>query len=534
VAERSTKESRKQLGPSGTAPSASHAAAGAFPADMKNSGGQTIVTKKIDPLEARKDTQSNSAAAATTTTTGITAESKESSCHQHSPRPPPSTDVGGSGVGRGDGDAFHAKQKAAAATGGGGLPVSSQPPDKSGQNATRKIDRKDNKGSRSNSAAAATTTTTGITAESKESSCHQHTPRPPPSKDVGGSGVGRGDGDASHAKQKAAAAKGGGGLPVSSSCHQSLNGAASPVVAGRGRGASELLGQPIRRSAIATPLAASVRAGAGANPDQGGRSKAPRGEAGSHGLPERDRIPVGKGCSSGGGPAAPGSTAGIGCDAMAQQILRRKTQFNRYNRRLEQEKVGMCNTAGIWELRTMSFIMNPLICFAILGPQYGNDFFELFPERLIGGGKTFVFQQSICAIRKILNAYPQLQLKDIQRDSRCSTLYFSTRLQEIVISQMQNNYSDLWTPLECWIMERFQQERAAQKDKDGDCAATSSEAPAAGSALSAADAKQRIGVEESRGGSGCEAIVSGSENAGEAAPRCENHTPFSSGHVEER
>jgi hypothetical protein len=154
---------------------------------------------------------------------------------------------------------------------------------------------------------------------------------------------------------------------------------------------------------------------------------------------------------------------------LAAEIQKRNNEFQLNNSSVEREPVGRLNhNTGKLEYNSVSFILNPLVCFAICGDQVGQRYFAPFPEGLIGGGQTFNLKNALQAIRTILNADPLLVLSDILLDRKSkSTLYFSLRLQNTVISKMQAEFYTLWKPLELWMTERLQKELPTQKDKDG-------------------------------------------------------------------
>jgi hypothetical protein len=145
----------------------------------------------------------------------------------------------------------------------------------------------------------------------------------------------------------------------------------------------------------------------------------------------------------------------MGCDVMAAEI--RKRTFRRNTHNVEEGPVGKLNSDGKLEMRTLSYVLCPLICFAILGKEQGEKYFPAFPAKLSSGGGIFVLEEASQAIRTILNAQSQMEsslLRHILLDPRAqSTLYFSQQLQDTVIVTMQCEFPQHWKPLMGWIQE---------------------------------------------------------------------------------
>ncbi len=142
---------------------------------------------------------------------------------------------------------------------------------------------------------------------------------------------------------------------------------------------------------------------------------------------------------------------------------------------MEQEKVGKLDNSGILVIRTLSWILVPLIARAILGES--GAFFPAFP--VDGCGRVyFAFTEAVNVVRKLLLVFDQ-RLKMEQCDITTSpkdkkSLYFSARLQDAVLRAMQKDLPKLFGSLQMWIETRFERERQAATGGGGGATATPS------------------------------------------------------------
>jgi hypothetical protein len=156
-------------------------------------------------------------------------------------------------------------------------------------------------------------------------------------------------------------------------------------------------------------------------------------------------------------PATAGT--GITVEDARNAILSRPSPFMLHNCSVEQERVGKEGGSGNLVLRTLSWIMVPLIASAILGAEASAAYFPAFPVDG-SGGAGFAFSQAVLAVRTLLNGGLGMERDDIVVNPKDKqTLYFSPRLQDAVLSAMQAAYSELFTSLHKWILMRFEGER---------------------------------------------------------------------------
>jgi hypothetical protein len=130
---------------------------------------------------------------------------------------------------------------------------------------------------------------------------------------------------------------------------------------------------------------------------------------------------------------------------------------------VEQEKVGKLDTSGTLVIRTLSWILVPLIASAILGES--GAFFPAFPVDDGCGGVHFAFTEAVNAVRKLLLVFDQrlkMERCDITTSPKDNkSLYFSARLQDAVLRAIQEDLPKLFESLQMWIETRFERERQA-------------------------------------------------------------------------
>ena len=160
---------------------------------------------------------------------------------------------------------------------------------------------------------------------------------------------------------------------------------------------------------------------------------------------------------------------GITVEDARNAILSRTSPFGLHDRSVEQERVGKEDGSGKLTMRTLSWIMVPLIATAILGAEASAAFFPAFPADE-SGRAGFAFSKAVQAVRTLLDRRLgiEMELDDIlvnPKDNR--TLYFSQRLQNAVLNAMRAGFSELSESLQRWILERFEGERQAVAGEGG-------------------------------------------------------------------
>jgi hypothetical protein len=154
---------------------------------------------------------------------------------------------------------------------------------------------------------------------------------------------------------------------------------------------------------------------------------------------------------------------GITVEDARNAILNRTSPFGLHDRSVEQELVGKEDGSGQLTLRTLSWIMVPLIARAILGAEASEAFFPAFPADG-SGGAGFAFSQAVHTVRSLLDGRLGIGMErdDIVVNPKDKqTLYFSQRLQDAVLNAMRADFSELVESLERWILMRFEGERQA-------------------------------------------------------------------------
>jgi hypothetical protein len=229
-------------------------------------------------------------------------------------------------------------------------------------------------------------------------------------------------------------------------------------------------------------------------------------------------------------------------------ILNHSPQFKLHELTVEQEKVGMLDTAGILVVRTLSWILVPLIASAILGES--SAFFPAFPVDGCGG-LDFAFTEAVNAVRTLLDRRDRrlkMELRDIMTSPKDKkSLYFSVRLQNAVLLAMQEDLPKLSKSLERWIETRFERERQAVTGGSGGATATPScpslsQMPAASGVNTGAQTLAPSAGRGQQGAHGGERTaecswreVSGRDGAAATAGRARNidpiHTPVGTGTV---
>jgi hypothetical protein len=159
------------------------------------------------------------------------------------------------------------------------------------------------------------------------------------------------------------------------------------------------------------------------------------------------------------------ATAGTGFSVEDARIaiLNHSPQFELHKLTVEQEKVGKLDTSGTLVIRTLSWILVPLIASAILGES--GAFFPAFPVDDGCGGVHFAFTEAVNAVRKLLLVFDQrlkMERCDITTSPKDNkSLYFSARLQDAVLRAIQEDLPKLFESLQMWIETRFERERQA-------------------------------------------------------------------------
>jgi len=169
------------------------------------------------------------------------------------------------------------------------------------------------------------------------------------------------------------------------------------------------------------------------------------------------------GCDGGGAaPVALSQTAAAGtgftvqdaCDAILKQ------SFQQYHRRVEEEEVGKVDASGNLVFRTLSWLIVPLMTYAIMD-EAGAGLFPALPVDGSGGAE-FKFSDAVRAVRTLLDGKLKIKSDDIVRSPKGgNTLYFSQQLQNDVIDVMGTDFMELWRLIEKWIAVRFESERKA-------------------------------------------------------------------------
>jgi hypothetical protein len=140
-------------------------------------------------------------------------------------------------------------------------------------------------------------------------------------------------------------------------------------------------------------------------------------------------------------------------DQTRAAILSSHLQFQLYSRNLEQEPVGKVEN-GKRRLRTLSYMIVPVMTTAILGPERSKGFFPPLPVN----GCGFSFLAVVEAVKKILGSQ-NIRLDDILLNPKDKqSLYFNKQLQDNVMEAMQDQFKDLWTLIETWIQNRYEEE----------------------------------------------------------------------------
>ena len=157
--------------------------------------------------------------------------------------------------------------------------------------------------------------------------------------------------------------------------------------------------------------------------------------------------------------ALPEAAAGTGFALARNAVLNRKPQFNLHDLTVEQEKVGKLDASGNGKLvfRTLSYLLVPLMCAALVGIKDCAKYFPAFPASVDGCGRDFAFEEAVSAVRTILNG--KIKPNDIQLHPKGrGTLYFDRKLQDDVINAMEEGFKELWTSMQKWIQTRFDNE----------------------------------------------------------------------------
>ena len=156
--------------------------------------------------------------------------------------------------------------------------------------------------------------------------------------------------------------------------------------------------------------------------------------------------------------ALPEAAAGTDFALARDAIMSWKPQFNLHDLTVEQEKVGKLDASnGKLALRTLSYILVPLMCAAIVGIEDCAKYFPAFPVSVDGCGRDFAFDDAVSAVRTILNG--KIKPNDIQLHPKGrGTLYFDRELQDFVINAMDSRFNELWTSMQKWIQTRFANE----------------------------------------------------------------------------
>ena len=151
-------------------------------------------------------------------------------------------------------------------------------------------------------------------------------------------------------------------------------------------------------------------------------------------------------------------------DQASSFILNRTPQFRPSHSSPETEPAGKeCGTQ--LRTRTLSYLLVPITCCAIVGVELGKRF---FPQLSIDcGGTSFSFEEVVGAVRNILQrgegreGRAKLKRKYITpRDD--GTLYFDADLQNAVLDELNQRYSEMYDSIVLWNAQRYEAELKAR------------------------------------------------------------------------